>query len=684
MSQGRQLLPPKEQAILDSIENHKALIAIVFDLSYDGNYGYGWRVVDYSIIDKHYLDQIADPNDLHKRPSRYVDLLNYYSSIPAYDFPMISLTPTTPISADAIQKAQENRSPIAIKRGDDQYSLYQFDYYREPQWQETPLTNLRDDEKDLLKRFAFDGRVIKQEEGLPYTGDPDVISLYQLMMEHHVYLPAVINKMNMQTREVQKHHPGQDRFTIHKGQKYIFTPKTSTSLIPPNPIWMELFHGDYGIGFLWHINDCNLKNEKYVFPVNAGTDGCDWLDLNSGYGFDYNTGNIRYITAEEKIAHLNEYIDKYMPLATVESLQKRNLAAIETKTPIPWNELVVGLPAGLQKEAPDRNIRSVFATQDVRIARLRALRAMWHVKEKHGLSEDLPLFILEPKYAIDPADPYPDPRPQRPGVFRFYLLEEQKADLLAEAADQQVTQVAADVIKNQRALALPVSDKSIVDHYFEQPQKTSLLPTEPQWMKLSNDGQPVVGLLWDINACDLDDAARASIDGLKEKNNEAVQKQEIIDANTLPAGLPKGRIDGVYCYYDQDGDLLDTRLKAIELAQYVKEKLKLTTNVPIFWIYPREQCDIYNDINQLIDQTEAKERELQALRHTAKMPTANPFTKQRNNNLPHRLFTRPATAPAPKAKQQTEDQDWVVVNKEETKVEETNTASSGSRFRRFW
>jgi hypothetical protein len=671
MSHGRQLLPPKEQAILEIIESHNALISIVFDTGRDEN---GWDIVDYTEIDTSYLNQIAEPNKY--RPSRYVDFLSHRSYFPSYDFPMISLAPTAPISADAITKAQTDRAPIVIKRGDDQYSIYNYDYYREPNWQETPFTDLDEDDKNLLQRLPFDGRIIKKEDGLPYTGNPDIELLYSIVTRSHCYLPAVINKINMQTLKVHQHHPGQDRFTEHKGETFIFTPKTSTSLIPPNPIWMELFHCDYGIGFLWHINDCNLKKEKYVFPFNASTDSCYWIDLDAGYGYDYQTGEIRYITAEEKITRFKEDITKGMfTLATVKSLREQNLAAITNKQPIAWNELVVGLPAGLQKETPDRNIRAIFATQDVRNARLRALRAMQHVKEKHNLSEDLPLFILEPKYAIDPSNPYPDPRAQRDGVFRFYLRDEQETDLLTENADLQVAQATSDIIKNQRALALTVSNKNVIDHYFEQPQKTALLPSDPQWMKLSDDDQPTVGLLWDINACDLDDASRAMVDPLRAKNTDAVNQQQVINHNTLPAGLPKGRIDGVFCY---NSAYLAARLKAQELAAYAKEKFQLKTNIPIYCIQLSKECHLYTDLNQLIDQNEARGQGKQAVRMTAASKPSKAERISASRKLPHRLFTRSANI-TQEEKHHEEDRDWTKISKEElreAKTDEINQANN--------
>src|ERR1700733_3286040 len=56
----------EEQAVLDIITQHKALISIVFDI--DDEDGIKGPQIDYRNIDEEYLDQSADPTK--NRPSR--------------------------------------------------------------------------------------------------------------------------------------------------------------------------------------------------------------------------------------------------------------------------------------------------------------------------------------------------------------------------------------------------------------------------------------------------------------------------------------------------------------------------------------------------------------------------------------------------------------------------------------
>jgi hypothetical protein len=59
MSTDRQLTA-KEQAIADIISSHNALISIVFDINqYNPQMP---LAINYAEIDRHYLNQLADPN----------------------------------------------------------------------------------------------------------------------------------------------------------------------------------------------------------------------------------------------------------------------------------------------------------------------------------------------------------------------------------------------------------------------------------------------------------------------------------------------------------------------------------------------------------------------------------------------------------------------------------------------
>jgi hypothetical protein len=641
MSADRQLTA-KEQAVADIISSHNALISIVFDTN-------RWRpempaAIDYAEIDRHYFNQLANPTQY--RPSRSAD---YYANswIPRFDIELITVNAATSSDDALLQKARSENRPVLIKRSDNSFSIYSFNYYRDPQWQDVPLTNLTPDELMLLQRFSFDGQFIKKEQGFPFPVDgsnqTDSQSLFILVRKFHSYLPTVVSKMNMKTFQVHQHVPGKNRVTKHKDVEFIFTAKMSTSLMPPDPRFMQLFECDYGIGFLWDINDCNLKKEKYVFARNAGTDGCYWIDLDSGYDYEYKTGKIALISAEEKIANLKETIKDNF--TTVSALRENNLAAIKNNEPILWNELVVGLPKGI--------LRAVFATQDVRNARLRALRGMLRAKEKLNLSEDLPLFINQSFYAKAGRGVYPQ-MPPRPAVYRFYSHEEQLVDLAAEMADEKVAEEVQDILKNQRALAITVNDKNMLDQYLEQKDKveTALLPSEPQWMKLSDDNTSIA-LLVDMNACELDSEAWASVDSLRAKNKDAIDQKKLIDRNVLPAGLPKNKINAILCY-NVNSDV-DARLKAADMAAYAKEKLNLSTDIPIYIIQVGQAWRLYSDLEQLMDQNFSRERQAGA----ASAQWVSPVFAAKKRVAPT-FFARSVAPVVPTV--QEEDPEWVKVN----------------------
>jgi hypothetical protein len=467
MVSSRTTLSEKQQAVLDLITNHRALISIVFDLDYQAPNG---PQIDYSRIDQEYLDQLADPSK--NRPSR-------------------------------------------------------------------------------AKKFFAEKR-------------------------HPQPLPKTSKKMDMRTGEIDEdYHPATCRETKHKGMDFQHTAKTATSLIPPDPRYMELFFCDDGIGFMWDINDCDIKQEKYVFFENAGTDSCFWLDLDS----------------DEKIGFLKQRLEHDF-LATIDLLRERNIAAIKKDQPISWNEVLVGLPKG--------KLNAVFATQDVRSARLRALRAMQRAKEKLNLQDDFPVLILQPYFEEESEDAKQDHKPRRPGVFRFYQPQEQEADLKAELAEQQAQQASLDIIKNHNALALPILDEKMFYYYLEQLVKpgihcqapTSLLPPQPQCMDLGgNDGSMEfgrVGLLFDIKSCDLKNLSEEALAILRAQNDKAVSEQKIITANTVLAGLPQGQVAGVFCLVNRIdlGNSWKHCVEAQNIALQLKQKLKIE-HLPIFIIQPR-------------------------------------------------------------------------------------------------
>lgn len=567
-----------EQKQIDAIITRgNALIAIVFDIKYGPDRE---PVIDYSGIDAGYLDQLMDPSK--NRPSRSVTFFGDVHNPTPYDISLISFEDVDVIPDDVKKNAELKNIPILIKRGTDKWIIYGRNYYQGNTWQEIPLDKLNLAEKQLLKYFVFDGRVIVKGDD---QVDPHKLqNLYTLLNKFHHNLPSTINKMNLRTLAVHEHKPGLNRLTKHQNFVYTHTAKTPTSLIPHDPRYMELFACDYGIGFLWDINDCDLKNEKYVFKHNAGTDSCFHLDLNDSYELmaKEEGGVYRFVwslvTAKEKIENLKKRMtDK--PLATVAALRTRNNEAVKKQKPIAWNELVVGLPKKL--------IRAVFATQDDRCSRLRALKAMLHAKEKLGLENDLPVFILQPFYEQESHDT----RAQRDAVYRFYSKEEQILDLKADEVDKKRQQDGLDLIKNQETLALLAPDKKTLDTYLPQLSSTAdytdkipvlALTAEPEKMEWSKQNG-MIALLWDKKLC-------------------------IYDENNAAANLKTGTVDAIICCADR----YDTkvRINALQTMQRIKKELNLRVDIPIYIIQHAfennpSRLRIYSDIEQDRDLFEA-------------------------------------------------------------------------------
>lgn len=155
--------------------------------------------------------------------------------------------------------------------------------------------------------------------------------------------PETLKKMNLITQKVHEHHPGQNRNTKHKDVTYQHTLKTSVSLLPYEPAYMNVFDDD-AIGFIWNRKKCNLKKGKYAFAKNAGTNGCFWFT--------------EYAYSD----------DDREPVVTQDDIQSLQKQAIDAKKPIDWNEILAGLPLG--------ELDAVFAPRDEREMRLRAWYAI--------------------------------------------------------------------------------------------------------------------------------------------------------------------------------------------------------------------------------------------------------------------------------------------------------------------
>lgn len=204
-------------------------------------------------------------------------------------------------------------------------------------------------------------------------------------------LPSVVTKTDLKTNKTHDHNPGQCRYTHNKGVDFTHTAKTSTSLIPPQPQYMSLF-GDDVIGFGWDINACNLKNEKYVWATDAGSD-CNWYT---------------------PCPYDDRGTDWLPPLSSVTEIRSNNNKAIENKETIRWNEILAGLPKG--------RCDFMFAPLDTLDLRLRMWDAMIHTKGKLKLEDNIALLIIH-------AD-HMDGQGQ---AFRVYTAEEREKDLQAKA-----------------------------------------------------------------------------------------------------------------------------------------------------------------------------------------------------------------------------------------------------------
>lgn len=215
-------------------------------------------------------------------------------------------------------------------------------------------------------------------------------------------VPPIVKKIDLRDLKIHDHHPAQCRFKKHKDKDYQHTPKTSTSLLPTSPEYMHVFDDD-AVGYVWNIDTCNLKKEKYVFPKNAGTSRCFWFSED----------------VEEIKAALRDRDD--CQVTSVAKLREKNDKAAAEKKAIKWNELLVGLPKG-------RQLAAMFAPSDDLAMRLRTLHAMQHTKEKLGYETDIPLFIIQS--GIDSEEDPENPEHRKP-VFRLYTAAEREADIEA-------------------------------------------------------------------------------------------------------------------------------------------------------------------------------------------------------------------------------------------------------------
>ncbi len=199
-------------------------------------------------------------------------------------------------------------------------------------------------------------------------------------------------KKNMKSGEEYEYTPGECRNTKHKDIEFQHTAKTATSLLPPEPEYMMVF-GDDMIGYLWDIDACDLKDERYVWETDGGSDACYWISPNP----------------------TNFKPEDVVPVAPISRLRENNLEAVKEKKTIWWNELDIGLPK--------RRIDAMFASRDTLELRLRAWNQMLRDKKRLQFVKDIPLFVIQS-----------DREDGLGAVFRVYGASERVEDLKAANA----------------------------------------------------------------------------------------------------------------------------------------------------------------------------------------------------------------------------------------------------------
>jgi hypothetical protein len=203
----------------------------------------------------------------------------------------------------------------------------------------------------------------------------------------NIALPEIVLKTNPKTGKVHQHRPGQCVNTHNKGLEFTHTKKTSTSLLPTEPQYMDTIGQDL-IGFGWDLRDCNIKNGKYVWATDAYT-SINW----------YSPPPHAYSTP-----------DSLPPISSIEEIRSINNKAVENQQTINHNEILAGLPKG--------KCSFMFCSGDSLDLRLRLSDAMLYTKAKLKLEHEIPLFIIKPDYQDGAGN-----------EFRVYTAEERALDL---------------------------------------------------------------------------------------------------------------------------------------------------------------------------------------------------------------------------------------------------------------
>lgn len=407
----------------------------------------------------------------------------------------------------------------------------------------------------------------------PTNNRPDRIASYFAKLGLPIPENITVVK-NLSTLEIENRQLGELK---PEGYEYQHTVPKSTSLLTTEP-YMQLWRGDTGIGFLWNITECNTDNERLVFSRNAGTDNLPLFDM-----------------TPERMAQLKKQLEK-TPVVSIETLKEINNKAVQEKTTILWNEILVGLPKG--------KIDAIFAPQDKLYTRARTSLLRTHVIEKLNLNE-LPIFVIQSQYAKEEDDQAAVPRE---GVFRVYTAEEREQDLQMYFAEIKEQEAAQSIIQNHTGFAITLSDEEIQPflNQLENPTNEisgSLIPPQLQFMKFDDDKS--IGFIWNIDLCHLSEETLATLNTLRDQNNNAIQTQTMIPANQVSATLPRGEIGAIFSLKND----LENRLKAWNLMLEIKSKLNLNVNIPIF-AFISSPYDLYTEELRDTDQFIADSQKL--------------------------------------------------------------------------
>lgn len=177
--------------------------------------------------------------------------------------------------------------------------------------------------------------------------------------------------------------------------RHTHTKKTTTSFLPTDPRYMRLYSAAGPFAFLWDINACDKKDERYMFGNGdeapwIDTDDCEWLDVRDKKETDPNASY--YDLHRDDIATAKT-LGRTTPLHVHRSI---NRDAVAEENRIGFNEFLIGVP----KKRVDAICHVVDADMhydaytDTPKAHLYVWYVMLYVKIKFGFSDDIPVLIV--------------------------------------------------------------------------------------------------------------------------------------------------------------------------------------------------------------------------------------------------------------------------------------------------